>query len=262
MEKVIKKSTSQLQYMRKAGSIAANTLLGVGRLIRAGISTGDLDRFVYEDTLKHGATPAPLNYNGFPKSICTSRNHVVCHGIPNDQEILEDGDIINVDLTSIYKGYHGDTSASFYVGTPSPEAKHVVEVARRALEVGISQAHAGAQLGDIGAAIQEFTRSQGCSVIERFDGHGIGESFHELPWVKHYGKKGTGITLEVGMTFTIEPVIVLGSQAVSLLDDEWTIVSKDGSLSAQFEHTIAITDDGPEILTQRSERLLNSELFR
>jgi len=247
--------------MREAGRVASNTLLGVGQIIRAGISTGDLDRFVYCDTINRGGIPAPLGYNGFPNSICTSRNNVVCHGIPNDQEILENGDIINVDITSIYNGYHGDTSATFYVGTPCIEAKHVVEIARRALDLGINQAKIGAQMGDIGYAIQEFTRSQGCTVIERFDGHGIGESFHELPWVKHYGEKGTGLILEEGMTFTIEPVIILGDQAVELLDEKWTMISQDGSLSAQFEHTIAITPDGPEILTQRMQPLRNSEIY-
>jgi methionyl aminopeptidase len=247
--------------MRKAGSIASETLLGVGRLIRAGISTGDLDRFVHQDTLKRGARPAPLNYNGFEKSICTSRNHVVCHGIPNDHEILEEGDIINVDLTSIYEGYHGDTSATFYVGTPTPEAKHVVEVARHALKLGIAEAQVGATLGDIGAAIEEFVTRHGCSVIERCDGHGIGESFHEPPWVKHHGKRNTGLTLEAGMTFTIEPVVVLGTQTMCLLDGTWTMVTINGALSAQFEHTIAVTDDGPEILTRRSKPLQRSELF-
>lgn len=247
--------------MREAGRIASDTLLGVGLKIRAGISTGDLDRFVYHDTINRGAIPAPLGYNGFPKSICTSRNHVVCHGIPNDKEILENGDIINVDLTSIYNSYHGDTSATFYVGTPCIEAKHVVEVARRALDLGINEAHIGAQMGDIGHAIQEFSRSEGCSVIKRFDGHGIGESFHEPPWVKHYGEKGTGLILEEGMTFTIEPIIAIGDEAVDMLDDKWTIVSRDGSLSAQFEHTIAITPDGPEVLTRRIQPLYNSEIF-
>jgi len=261
MDHVSKKSAQQLKLMREAGSIASRTLLGVGRMIRAGISTADLDRFAYLDTIKQGARPAPLNYNGFEKSICTSRNHVVCHGIPSDGEILETGDIINVDLTSIYQGYHGDTSATFYVGTPGAEAKHVVEVARRALDVGIAEALVGATLGDIGAAIEEFVTRQGCSVVERCDGHGIGENFHEPPWVKHYGERNTGITLEAGMTFTIEPVIVLGSQAICLRDDTSTMVTINGALSAQFEHTIAVTDDGPEILTRRSEPLQRSELF-
>lgn len=261
MDQVIKKSAHQLELMRKAGGIASETLLGVGRLIRPGISTGDLDRFVHQDTLKRGARPAPLNYKGFTKSTCTSRNHVVCHGIPDDQEILEEGDIINVDLTSLYQGYHGDTSATFYVGTPSTEAKHVVEVARRALELGIAEAQVGATLGNIGAAIEEFVTQQGCSVVQRCDGHGIGESFHEPPWVKHHGERNTGITLEAGMTFTIEPVVVLGSQAICLCDGPWTMVTINGALSAQFEHTIAITHDGPEILTRRAKPLHRSELF-
>jgi methionyl aminopeptidase len=261
MNSLFKKSLNQINQMREAGKIASCTLLGVGSIVKAGISTGDIDRFVYQDTINRGAIPAPLGFNGYPKSVCTSRNHVVCHGIPCDVEFLENGDIINVDITSIYKGYHSDTSATFYVGTPSIEAKHVVEVARRALDLGIKEAKIGAHIGNIGFAIQEFTRREGCSVIERFDGHGIGESFHELPWIKHYGEKGTGLILEESMTFTIEPLIILGDQAVDLLDDGWSMVSRDGSLSAQFEHTILTTPYGPEILTQRHKLLKNSEIF-
>lgn len=260
-EPFIRKTPKQIKQMREAGKVAANTLLAVGSIIQAGISTGDIDRFVYNDTIRQRAIPAPLGYNGFPKSSSTSRNHVVCHGIPNDDEILQNGDIINVDITSLYNGYHADTSATFYVGKPSIESKHVVEVARRALEVGIIHAKVGAQIGEIGYAIEKFVLSQGCSVIERFDGHGIGENFHEPPWVKHFGAKGESLILEEGMTFTIEPVIILGNQAVDVLEDNWTIVSKDQSLSAQFEHTVAITSYGTAILTSRSRILKNSEIF-
>ncbi|MFC5050533.1 type I methionyl aminopeptidase [Rubritalea spongiae] len=260
-KKIIKKSPSQMKLMRQAGKVASNTLLAVAERITPGITTEDLNQFVHLDTIKQGATPAPLNYQGFPKSICTSRNEVVCHGIPKDNEFLEEGDIINIDLTSLYQGYHGDTSATFFVGKPSAEAKHLVEVAREALTRGIQAARCGSTFGDIGAAIQDFTREEGCTVIERFDGHGIGEHFHEPPWVNHYGMKGSGNTIEEGMTFTIEPVIVLGSQEVQLLEDGWTMITKDGSLAAQFEHTVAITTLGTEILTDRSNKLANCELI-
>jgi methionyl aminopeptidase len=186
---------------------------------------------------------------------------VVCHGIPNEEEVLEDGDIINVDVTHIYEGYHGDTSATFYVGDPSPEAKHVTEVSRRTLDLGITQVREGARLGDIGAAIQEFAEAQGCSVVRAFVGHGIGRIFHEPPQVSHVGRKGTGLRLKAGMVFTIEPMINLGNYDVEILDDNWTAVTRDGSLSAQFEHTIVVTKKGCEILTRRPGKLENSERF-
>jgi methionyl aminopeptidase len=261
MESVNIKSPRQIALMRNAGRVASETLMGVGRMIKAGVTTEDIDRFVHADTLMRGGQSAILNYAGFPKSICTSRNQVVCHGIPNDKDVLEPGDILNVDITSIVDGYHGDTSATFYVGEPGPTAKHVVEVARRSLELGIAQVREGARLGDIGAAIQDFVEEQGCSIVKRFDGHGIGRRFHEPPWVKHYGRYGTGIRLEAGMTFTIEPAVNSGQGAVEVLGDQWTVVTVDGSLSAQFEHTIAVTKNGCEILTRRSGQLLNSERF-
>ena len=240
--------------------MAAGTLTRVGEIIRPGVTTDDINTFVHDDTLRLGATPAPLNYRGFPKSVCTSVNEVVCHGIPGPLA-LQEGDIINVDVTHIYKGYHGDTSATFYVGEPGDAAKTVTEVARKCLELGIREVKPGARLGDIGAAIQEFAEDQGCGVVRDFVGHGIGREFHEDPKVSHYGKRGTGQRLRSGMTFTIEPMINIGSWKVKVLEDDWTAVTEDGSLSAQFEHTVLVTEDGAEVLTQRDVPLARSELF-
>jgi methionyl aminopeptidase len=192
--------------------------------------------------------------------VCTSVNEVVCHGIPSPRT-LKDGDIVNVDVTHIYRGFHGDTSATFYVGRPSEDAKRVTEVARRSLELGIAEVRAGARLGDIGAAIQDFAEAHGCSVVEAFVGHGIGRKFHDEPKVAHYGERGKGHRLRAGMTFTIEPMINIGTHEVKILDDEWTAVTADGSLSAQFEHTVLVTKDGVEVLTARSGRLANSEIL-
>ena len=247
--------------MRQAGKIAANTLMGAGALIKPGLSTEDINRFVHADTLKRGARPAPLNYHGFPKSVCTSVNHVVCHGIPDEAHVLEPGDIINVDVTSIFEGYHGDTSATFYVGEPSSEAKHVTEVARRSLDLGIAEVREGARLGDIVYAIQKFAEGKGCSVVRSFVGHGIGRGFHEPPQVQHYGNANSGLRLRAGMCFTIEPMVNIGGYEVEILDDEWTAITRDGSLSAQFEHTLVVTKKGCEILTKRPGPLLNSERF-
>jgi methionyl aminopeptidase len=247
--------------MREVCRLAAGTLERVGPMLRAGVTTQEINDFVHQDTLKLGARPAPLNYRGFPKSVCTSINEVVCHGIPDPKRVLKDGDIINVDVTHIYKGYYGDTSATFYIGEPSAEAKKVVEVARKSLALAIAQVKPGARLGDIGAAIQEFAEGQGCSVVRDFVGHGIGRTFHSDPQVKHYGQWGTGIRLRPGMTFTIEPMVNVGGYEVDVLDDDWTAVTRDGSLSAQFEHTVLVTADGVEILTQREAPLVGSELF-
>jgi methionyl aminopeptidase len=255
------KSPREIEVMREAGQIAAATLMAVDKLIRPGVSTEEINRFVHEDTLRRGARPAPLNYHGFPKSVCTSINEVVCHGIPKEGDVLEPGDIINVDVTSIWQGYHGDTSVTFYVADPSPEAKHVVEVARRCLDLGIAQVREGSRLGDIGAAIQEFAEGQGCSVVRAFVGHGIGRVFHEPPQVSHVGRWDTGMRLKAGMVFTIEPMINLGNPDVEILEDNWTAVTRDGSLSAQFEHTVVVTKKGCEILTRRSGPLPNSDRF-
>jgi methionyl aminopeptidase len=260
MSSVEIKSPKEIEAMRRACHIAAETLLGAAELIRPGISTDAINQWVHEDTLRRGARPAPLNYHGFPKSVCTSINEVVCHGIPNSQR-LKDGDIINVDVTSIYEGFHGDTSATFYVGEPSKDARRVTETARRSLDIGISVVRDGARLGDIGAAIQEFAEGQGCSVVRAFVGHGIGRRFHEPPQVSHVGTKGSLLRLRAGMCFTIEPMINIGGYEVDVLDDGWTVVTRDGSLSAQFEHTLVVTKDGCEVLTARNRPLRCSELF-
>jgi methionyl aminopeptidase len=253
------KSPKEIESMRAVCRMAAETLLLVGDKLQAGMTTDDINRIVHEHTLRLGARPAPLNYKGFPKSVCTSINDVVCHGIP-DSRVLKDGDIINVDVTHVYESFHGDTSASFYIGTPNPKARHVVEVARRALEVGIAQVRDGARLGDIGAAIQEYVESTGCSVVRDFVGHGIGRKFHEEPQVRHYGRRGTGDRLRAGMTFTIEPMVNLGGWEVEVDPaDKWTVRTADGSLSAQFEHTLLVTRGGCDVLTARNRALRSSE---
>ena len=260
MSSVNIKTLREVEAMRKAGQMAAETLLGVGEMIRAGITTDDINKYVHEDTVKRGGWPAPLNYQGFPKSVCTSVNDVVCHGIPGPR-VLADGDIINVDVTTIYEGFYGDTSATFYIGKPSAEARHVTEVARKSLELGIARVREGARLGDIGAAIQEFAEGEGCSVVRAFVGHGIGRIFHEAPQVSHVGTFGQGMRLRAGMCFTIEPMINVGGFEVEILDDKWTVVTADGALSAQFEHTLVVTKTGCEVLTRRSRRLEKSEIF-
>lgn len=255
------KGPKEIEAMREVSRLAAETLSAVGEIVRPGITTEDINTFVHAHTLKQGARPAPLNYKGFPKSVCTSINEVVCHGIPSSERVLRDGDIINIDVTHIYKGFHGDTSATFYVGKVSEEARKVVEVARKSLALGIAQVKPGARLGDIGAAIQEFAEGQGCSVVRDFVGHGIGRKFHDEPKVLHYGKWGKGERLKPGMTFTIEPMVNVGSWEVDVLDDDWTAVTADGSLSAQFEHTVLVTESGVEVLTERNRPLVNSELY-
>jgi methionyl aminopeptidase len=252
---------SMLARMREACQLAADTLVMVGQHIKPGITTDDINTLVHDYTLKHAAWPSPLNYNGFPKSVCTSVNEVVCHGIPSSR-VLRDGDIINVDVTSYLpakNGFHGDTSATFYVGTPSEAAKKVTEVARYSLELGIAEVKEGARIGDIGAAIQEFAEAQGCSVVRDYVGHGIGREFHTAPQVPHYGTRGSGKRMKAGMVFTIEPMINFGHFACELLDDDWTVITADGSLSAQFEHTIVVTKTGCEVLTARREPLAQSE---
>jgi methionyl aminopeptidase len=253
------KSAKELEAMRAACEMAAETLVHVGELIRPGMTTEEINTIVHEDTIRRGGYPAPLNYKGFPKSVCTSVNEVVCHGIPGPQ-VLKDGDIVNVDVTTIYKGFYGDTSATFYIGRPSPDARKVVETARRALEVGIAEVKDGARLGDIGAAIQEYVEAQGCSVVRDFVGHGIGRRFHEPPQVKHFGRRGTGERIKTGMTFTIEPMVNFGRWEVEIdPNDKWTVTTADGSLSAQFEHTVLVTKAGCEVLTKRAKTLKMSE---
>ncbi len=250
-----------LEQMREACQLAAQTLLMVARQIRPGVTTDELNKLVHEYTLDRRAWPSQLNYHGFPKSVCTSVNEVVCHGIPG-QTVLNPGDIVNVDVTSYYPakgGFHGDTSATFYVGEPSAEARRLVEVARQSLEVGIDQVRDGSRVGDIGAAIQEYAESQGCSVVRDYVGHGIGREFHAAPQIPHFGRRGTGRRLRAGMVFTIEPMINAGRYECEVLDDGWTVVTRDRSLTAQFEHTVAVTRRGCEVLTVRDELLPNSE---
>ena len=254
------KTQREIEIMREASRLTTETLCRVGEIIRPGLTTEEINTFVHEDTLRLGARPAPLNYLGFPKSVCTSVNEVVCHGIPGPQKLVA-GDIINVDVTHVYKGFHGDTSATFYVGEPSEEARRVTEVSRRSLDLAIAEVGPGARLGDIGAAIQEFAEGLGCSVVTDFVGHGIGRKFHEEPKVLHVGTRGRGARLKPGMTFTIEPMINLGVADVEVLEDEWTAVTADGRLSAQFEHTVLVTDSGVEVLTRRGAPLANSEIF-
>jgi methionyl aminopeptidase len=256
------KTAKEVETMRAACTMAAETLVLVGEKLRAGMTTEDINTIVHEDTIRRNARPAPLNYRGFPKSVCTSINEVVCHGIPDKKRVLRDGDIINVDITSFFDGYYGDTSATFYIGTPSAEARLVTETARKALEIGISVVKEGTRLNEIGKAIQDFVESQGCSVVRDFVGHGIGRKFHEDPQVKHYFSNGMDdrVRLKPGMTFTIEPMVNLGGFEV-VVDprDKWTVTTVDGSLSAQFEHTILVTATGSEILTKRAKPLRLSE---
>lgn len=249
----------ELSGMSWAGQLAAHTLQYVDKHIRPGITTEEIDQLVADYTRREEATCAPLGYKGFPKSCCTSVNNVVCHGIPGPYA-LKDGDIVNVDVTPKLEGFHGDTSATFFVGTPSPEARKVVEVARKALDVGISVVRAGIRIGDIGAAIQEYVESQGCSIVREFGGHGIGRVMHQKPFIGHYGTRGAGEKLTAGMCITIEPMVNLGSPKIVEMPDGWTIVTADGSLSAQFEHTLLITSDGCRVLTERYTKLVNSEI--
>ena len=243
------KGPAEIERMRAAGLLAAATLRMASAHIKPGVTTGYLNKLVHEHTLDHGAVPAPLNYNGFPKSVCTSINDVVCHGIPNDKEALREGDIVNVDVTSILDGYHGDTSATFYVGEVSDDARRVTEAARRCLELGIAQVRPGARIRDIGAAIEDHAHAQSCSVVRDYCGHGIGRIFHTEPQVPHYRFTGRNPRMRAGMTFTIEPMINLGTWKVDLMSDDWTVRTRDRKLSAQFEHTLLVTPDGHEILT-------------
>ncbi|HEX8536774.1 MAG TPA: type I methionyl aminopeptidase [Cystobacter sp.] len=238
-----------VERLRRAGRAAAGTLAHVAARLTPGISTADIDTWVREDTARRGGTPSQLGYKGFPAAVCTSRNHVVCHGIPRRDERLEPGDIVNVDVTTCLEGFHGDTSATFLIGEVSAEARHVVDVARRCRDAGVAVVRHGARLGDIGAAIEELARQEGCSVVREFGGHGIGHQMHGPPHVSHVGRRGTGITLRSGMVITIEPMVNLGRAEIRVLPDGWTVLTEDGSLSAQFEHTVLVTREGCEILT-------------
>jgi methionyl aminopeptidase len=240
----------ELPGLRRAGAAAAGTLAHVAARLRPGVSTADIDAWVREDTARRGGAPSQLGYKGFPAAVCTSRNHVVCHGIPRPDERLAPGDIVNVDVTTHLGGFHGDTSATFVVGEgASAEARHVVDVARRCRDAGVAAVRHGVRLGDVGAVIEALARSEGCSVVRDFGGHGIGYTMHAEPHVPHVGPAGTGPKLRAGMVITIEPMVNLGRPEVRLLDDGWTVVTADGSLSAQFEHTVLVTREGCEVLT-------------
>ena len=234
---------------RLAGSIASAALDEVEKIIKPGITTKEIDNLCYEFINDHDAYSAPLFYRGFPKSCCTSTNHVVCHGIPSDK-VLNKGDILNVDVTAYKGGWHGDTSRMFEVGKTSIKAKKLIKITHEAMMKAINILKEGVQLGDIGSTIQEYVEAQGFSVVQDFCGHGIGQSFHKEPNVLHYGKRGTGQKIKAGMIFTIEPMINLGNYETKILKDGWTAVTKDKSLSAQFEHTVGILKDGYEIFTQ------------
>ena len=243
------KSPEEQDKMRVSGRLAADVLDMIGDYVKPGVTTGELDRICHEYiTDVQAAVPAPLNYKGFPKSICTSVNHVVCHGIPGDRK-LKSGDAVNIDVTVIKDGFHGDTSRMFFVGKPGIQAKRLAEVAFDGMWLGIEQLAPGKHLGDVGAAIQRHVEKNRFSVVKEYCGHGIGRVFHEDPQVLHYGNAGTGMALREGMTLTVEPMVNAGKAAVRLLPDGWTVVTKDHSLSAQWEHTVLITDTGYEVLT-------------
>ena len=243
------KTPEEIAKMRVAGRLAASVLDMIEPHVRPGVTTEELDRLCHEFIVDElGAVPAPLNYRGFPKSVCTSLNHQVCHGIPGPRQ-LRKGDILNIDVTIIKDGYHGDTSRMFFAGEPSRSARRVSDVAHGAMVAGIEAVRPQAHLGDVGHAIQSYAERHRCSVVREYCGHGIGRGFHEEPQVLHYGKPGTGIELEPGMTFTIEPMINAGKRHVKVLGDQWTVVTKDHSLSAQWEHTVLVTAEGHEILT-------------
>lgn len=248
-------SKREREKMRAAGRLAAELLALLGEKVKPGVSTQELNDFAEQWTREHGAVSAPLGYPGgsnpFPRSICTSINEVICHGIPAPNQVLKEGDIINIDVTPKLEGYHGDTSRTFFVGEVSDETRRLVEVTEECLRRGIAEVKPGARIGDIGAAIQEYAESQGYSVVRDFVGHGIGKVFHTAPQVPHHGRRGKGTRLEPGMCFTIEPMINQGTWEVKILDDGWTAVTADGKLSAQFEHTICVTEDGVEVLTLR-----------
>lgn len=243
------KTPAEIEKMRVAGRLAAEVLRMIQPHVQPGITTGELDRICHDYIVnEQQAVPAPLNYKGFPRSICTSVNHQVCHGIPGDKK-LKKGDIINIDVTVIKDGYHGDTSKMFFVGEPSVQARRLVQITHECMMKGIAIVRRGTRLGDIGHAIQQHAEAHGFSIVREYCGHGIGREFHEDPQVLHYGHPDTGMALESGMTFTVEPMINAGKKEVKLLPDNWTVVTRDHSFSAQWEHTVLVTDTGYEILT-------------
>jgi methionyl aminopeptidase len=256
MSEIVIKTSAEIEKMRVAGRLAAEVLEMIEPFVNAGVSTDELNVICHDYIVNtQQAIPAPLNYNGFPKSICTSVNHVVCHGIPSPK-VLKDGDIINIDITVLKDGYHGDTSKMFFVGKHSILAERLTRITQECMYLGIQLVKPGIRFGDIGAAIQQHAEKNRFTVVREYCGHGIGAVFHEPPNVLHYGQAGTGEVLSAGMIFTIEPMINAGKKAVKLLPDNWTVVTKDHSLSAQWEHTILVTDTGYEVLTKRKEETI------
>lgn len=248
------KTPEEIAKMRVAGRMAAEVLEMIGEHVNPGVTTAELDKICHDYiTITQKAIPAPLNYKGFPKSICTSVNHVVCHGIPSEKKVLKEGDTVNIDVTVIFDGYHGDTSKMFAVGQIAPHAHRLIKITQECLYKGIELVKPGARLGDIGHVIQSYAEKNHYSVVREYCGHGIGKVFHEEPQVLHYGKKDTGMELREGMTFTIEPMINAGKRYTKMKNDGWTVETKDGRLSAQWEHTLAVTSDGIEVLTARTE---------
>ncbi len=253
---IIIKTPEQIDKMRIAGKLTMDVLEMIEPHVKKGITTNELNQICHDFIVnEQQAIPAPLDYHGFPKSICTSLNHVICHGIPNDKK-LKDGDMINIDITVIKDGFHGDSSAMFFVGKPTVLAERLAQNAQECLYLAIQMVKPGVHLGDIGYAIAKHAHAARYSVVQEYCGHGIGEGFHEDPQVLHYGKKGTGPILEEGMTFTIEPMINAGKRHSKVLKDDWTVVTKDKSLSAQWEHTLLVTKDGVEVLTLRSNEVI------
>jgi len=242
------KKEADVEGIRQAGRLAIDTLDMVEEKLKPGLTTEEINTLVHEFTIKNNAVPAPLHYKGFPKSVCVSVNEVVCHGIPGNR-VIEDGDIVNVDVTPILNGYYADTNKTFFVGTPGKDATKIVNVARGSLKSALAMVVPGNTIGDIGWAIQRYVEERGCSVVREFVGHGVGLDFHEPPQVPHYGRRGEGIMMIPGMVFTIEPMINLGGKEIRILADNWTAVTRDGSLTAQFEQTIVVTREGFESLT-------------
>lgn len=244
------KSQREIELMRATCRLASDCLDYLGQQLETGMTTEDVNQLCHKYILDHGAIPAPLNYHGFPKSVCTSLNDVICHGIPSKKDKLKNGDILNIDVTTILSGFHGDTNRTFLIGDVRPEIKKLVDTTYECMMKGINTVKPGSFLGDIGAAIEKHAHEHDFSVVHEYCGHGIGREFHEEPQVLHYGKAGTGVMLKEGMTFTVEPMINIGKRYCKLLSDGWTVKTKDGSWSAQFEHTVLVTADGVEVLTE------------
>ena len=243
------KSSREIDLMRESCQLAAKTLNYIDSKLEIGMSTEDVNQLCHDFITSHDAYPSPLNYHGFPKSVCTSLNEVICHGIPSKKDILKSGDLLNIDVTTYYKKFHGDTNRTFFIGEVAPELKQLTKVTYDSMIKGIEICRPGARVGDIGAIIEEYVHDHGFTVVHEYCGHGIGREFHEEPQILHYGTKGTGVEMKPGMTFTIEPMVNLGKRHCKLLKDGWTVVTRDKKASAQFEHTIVITEDGFDIMT-------------